>query len=231
MAQVSLGEAPSPRLSRINARMVMGLPDAPENIEWIREALEALQREDPRPDVDLGGIELRLDALEGRPLAGDLSPLLARLAALEARAVFDPDVLAKLWDAYGALAKRLNALEDMLAALAAQPKPDIVVRDPLDPEGWDSLDAAKAALEVLVTREAARRCGQAVSLYELMVRLDALGDARTPDEDYQLLQHHEWAKERQQVELARLTHNSVIRALADLGAALGYDWKSGWPEV
>lgn len=203
--------------------MVKGLPGTPEAVAWLRETFDALQRSDSRPDVDLGGVECRLAHLEGRALGErfDASAILGRLDALEKRTLFDPSAL---WDAIGALARRVALLEE-------RPPTFVMARDPLDPEGWDSLDAAKAALEVLVTQEAARRCGQAVSLYEFMVRLDALGDARTSDEDFQLLQHHEWAKERQQVELARLTHNCAIRGLADLGDALAYDWKSGWPEV
>jgi hypothetical protein len=205
--------APAP-LRRVDARMINGLPEpqSPEALAWMRDTLEALQAADPRPDVDLGGIEARLQDLE------------ARLTALEARP--EPD-LSALWEALALLRKRLDVVEE--GAFAPQPAP--AGRDALDPLSWSSLDAAKAGLEVLVTREAARRCGHAVELYELMVKLDALGDQRTEDEDLQLLQHHSWARERQAVELARLEHNQRIRRLDDLAAALTYPWRAHWPPL
>jgi hypothetical protein len=206
-------------LTRMDARMVMGLPGSEQSQAWLREALSALQASDPRADVDLNSIEERLIALEARRDA-DLSPVWEALGALGRRIA-----------ALEGLERRLAATEAALAELLAREPAPPAAMDPLDPNSWDSLTAAKSALEVLVTREAARRCGQAVSLYETMVRLDALGDARTPDEDLQLMQHHGWARERQVVELARLEHNSHIRALSDLGQAMAYDWKAGWPAV
>lgn len=198
-------------LNRVQAAMVSGLPEptSPEAIAWIREALEQLQSVDPRPDVDLGSIEERLRALEARSV--DLEPL---------------------WAALGKLADRLNALEDLgPVTVTIDTAAPAVALDPFDPLAWLDLESAKAALLVLITREAARRCGYAIELYEEMVGLDALGDARTPDQDLRLLQHAEWAKERQLVELARLKHNAAIRVLGDLPGARAYDWRNDWPEL
>lgn len=205
-------------LRHMDARMVKGLPDpqSAEGLEWLREALAALQRADPRADVDLGGIESRLALIE------------ARLASLEGK----PDAdLSGIWDALAALRKLIEALQPAQMVLPEIPAPVIITRDPLDPASWDSLEAAKAGLEVLVTREAARRCGHEVTLYEEMCRLDALGKRRTDDQNLQLMQHQGWAKERQAVELARLEHNQRIRKLGVLADALGYDWRANWPEV
>lgn len=227
------GREPPGSLRRMDARMVSGLPEpeSREAMDWLHDALAALQRADPRPDVDLSTIEERLLALEARPLPGD------------------PVDLHPIWDALGALAKRLNALEDeQRAALAriaalesasaqqvltdhsAIPQPQTIVMDPLDPASWSDVGAAKAALLVLVTREAARRCGHAVELYEEMVLLDAKGDDRSRDDDLRLLQHEGWAKERGQVEIARLTHNAAIARLESVESAARYPWQAGWPE-
>ena len=210
-------------MRKVDARMVKGLPE-PQSLEamdWVRETLAALQAREPGPDVDIAALGAALAAIE------------QRLAALEARplpAAPPPPVdLSDLWDAIGALARRLEALEARPAVEV--PAAQVITRDPLDPGSWDSLDAAKAALEVLVTREAARRCGHGVELYEQMVRLDALGDALSDDEFLLLKQHHGWARERQTVELARLEHNSRIRALDTLEAALAYDWRASWPAL
>lgn len=209
-------------LSRVSASMVSGLPEpqSQEARDWMRDALASLQREDPRPDVDLGTIEERLRAIEALPGAPDLSGV---------------------WEALGALASRLNAAEDGLAALVLRISaleglrmieaalPPVVTLDPLDPRNWSDVAAAKAALLVLVTREAALRCGHAVELYEEMTLLDAKGDARTRDDDLRLLQHESWAKERTSVELARLTHNAAIARLESVEDAARYDWRAGWP--
>lgn len=214
--------APKP-LRAIDASMILGLPDSPENQEWLREALDALQNADPRPDVDLGGIEGRLAALEGRPLA---SP---------------PVDLSDVWAALGALGTRVSSLEDentrlraeLAAALARQvltPAP-VLNLDPLDPMNWRDVPTAQAALMVLVTEEAARRCGQSVALYNEMVALDALGGLRSADEDLRLMQHQSWAKERVAVELARLTHNGRIAGLESVETAVRYNWREGWPEL
>lgn len=199
--------SPKP-LRAIDAAMILGLPDSPENLEWVRQAIAALQAQDPRPDVDLGGIEERLRALEARPGPGA-----------------DP------WDAIAALTKRVSSLEaELAAALARVPEPAPVLNlDPLDPANWRDVPTAQAALLVLVTEEAARRCGQSVTLYEEMVRLDALGPSRTADEDLRLLQHQGWAKERASVELARLAHNGRISRLESVEDAVAYPWRDNWP--
>lgn len=202
--------APKP-LRSIDAAMILGLPDDPANVEWVRQALAALQAQDPRPDVDLGGIEQRLAALEAAELHGSLDDL---------------------WNAFGALSRRVNLLEEELAALRAQPAaPAVINLDPLDPANWRDVPTAQAALMVLVTEEAARRCGQSVTLYNEMVELDALGAARTADQDLRLLQHQGWAKERAAVELARLSHNGRIARLESVEDAVAYPWKDGWPEL
>lgn len=213
------------RLRRVDARMVSGLPEpsSPEALDWVREALAELRAREPGAAIDLSGIAAQLAAIE------------ARLAAIEAKPDPAPVDLSGLWDAIAALRKRIETLESE-RLMAPPPAPEIppaqiITRDPLDPLSWDSLDAAKAGLEVLVTREAAKRCGQAVTLYEEMVRLDALGPARSDDEELQLLQQHFWARERQHVELARLEHNQRIRRLTALAEALTYDWRANWPEV
>ena len=218
--------APAPverKLSRVHASMVSGLPEptSPEAAAWLEQTLAALQEADPRPDVDLGSIEARLAALEGRPLASppfDPSGFLARLGALEAR-------LAALERA----AAIVPTAPPEPPPVPPTPEPVVIRIDPLDPAGWADLASAKAALTVMVTQEAAWRCGHPVELYEDMCRLDALGEARSRDEDLRLMQHEGWAKERQQVELARLTHNAAIRALESVENARRYDWRAGWP--
>lgn len=216
-------QPPGP-LQRMDARMVSGLPEpeSREAMDWLHDALAALQRQDDRPDVDLASIEDRLRALEARPLPGE------------------PVDLTDLWDAFGALSRRLNALEERVAAQEAAsasvqqvlaPADPPIVLDPLDPLAWIDLASAKAALMVLVTQAAARLCGHAIELYEEMVLLDARGDSRTKDEEIRLLQHASWAKERNLVELARLTHNSHIARLESVDKARQYDWTKGWPEL
>lgn len=219
---------PKAELRSIDARMVKGLPGSPEAIDWLEKTLAAMQVADPRPDVDLGSIEARLAALEARPEGAP------------------PTDLTALWEALGALAKRTSAIESDLAAALARlaaleacslepqvqpppaPPPNL---DPLDPANWSDIGSAKAALLVLITREAALRCGHKVELYEKMVRLDMLGDLRSADEDLQLLQQTGWARERQLVELARLTHNAAIGTLESVEDAARYDWRAGWPEL
>lgn len=220
--------APQPRETvRIDARMVKGLPGSEEAVAWLRETLAAMQKLDPRPDIDLGGVHDRLAALEARPIAAAspelatlarvLEEINARLAALEGRPHYEPADLSEI------LAR--------LAALEAREFSTTIVRDPLDPLSWEDVDSAKAALAVMVTREAARRCGHEVTLYEDMIRLDMLGDRRSFDEEFLFAQHAGWAQERQLVELARVTHNQAIRALTSLEQAVRYDWRSGWPDI
>lgn len=219
-------------LRRVDARMVKGLPGSVEAVEWLRKTLAAMQAADPRPDVDLGGIEGRLAKLEAGLAAieklpdlgwlkGALADLGDRLAALEARPVPAPVDLSDI----------LRRLADLESRDQAPTQIDITTRNPLDSSTWSDLDSAKAALLVLVTQEAAGRCGHEVTLYEQMLELDALGDARTYDQDLLWLQHQHWAKERQMVEMARIQHNQAIRVLPDLPAAVAYDWRVGWPEV
>lgn len=202
--------AARPGLTRVDAAMVSGLPspDSDAARAWLENALANLQKQDPRPDIDLGGIEERLRQLEARPVAGA-----------------DP------WDAIAALTKRVSSLEaELAAALARVPEPAPVLNlDPLDPANWRDVPTAQAALLVMVTEEAAKRCGQSVTLYEEMVRLDALGASRTADEDLRLMQHQGWAKERAAVELARLAHNGRISRLESVEDAVAYPWRDNWP--
>lgn len=213
-ARPAAPQRPARPLAHVDARMILGLPDDPANLEWLREAVAALQAQDPRPDVDLGSVE-------------------QRLAALEQRGWVPPHVAAEIWDAMGAVVRRVAQLEDFCASLDLTPPAPVVVTDPLDPAGWQDVAAAQAALTVLITREAARRSGSTVELYEEMVELDAKQRAglTSVDEDLLLLQHQGWARERQLVELARLGHAKAIRGLTSLPAAVRYDWQAGWPEV
>lgn len=227
-----MSAAAQKELRRVDARMVRGLPGSSEAVEWLKETLAAMQQADQRPDVDLGGVEGRLAALEEALAAlqrlpdlgwlqGALDDMSARLAALEARPIPEATDISDIM-------RRLAALESRDQPAS---KIDITTRNPLDHSTWSDLDSAKAALLVLVTQEAAARCGHEVTLYEQMLELDALGDARTYDQDLLWLQHQHWAQERQLVELARIQHNQAIRALPDLPAAVAYEWRVGWPEV
>lgn len=203
---------------KLDARMIHGLPDpadlAPtlETLEWMRVAMMAMAEKlgqpmaissavaEPGAPYDDAGVRMRLSALEARPAPIEPSPFDAS------------DILARL------------------AALEAREDPPAVIMDPLDPAGWSSLDDARAALMILVTREAARRVGHPVVLYERMVYIDALGPARTDDQNVELLQHHGWALERAQVESARQNHMSAIQGLASLDAARIYDVRANWPD-
>lgn len=202
---------------KLDARMIHGLPDpadlAPtlETLEWMRVAMMAMAEKLGQP--------IAITSVEAAPIVTyDDAEVRMRLAALEARTSpeplpFDPsDILARL------------------AALEAREDPPTVIMDPLDPAGWSSLDDARAALMILVTREAARRVGHPVVLYERMVYIDALGPARTDDQNVELLQHHGWALERAQVESARQNHMSAIQGLASLDAARIYDVRANWPD-
>lgn len=197
-------------MRRIDYRMVMGGPDSPEAIEWLRDALAAMQKADSRLDVDFGGIEERLQKLEARPEARltDLSGITDWLEALDAR---------------------IAALE---AREQKEPVDTTTLLDPLLPANWLSLEAAKAALITLVTREAARRTRHSVELYERMVTLDALVHAgkAVRDQELELMQHQEWAGLRAAVEGARQEHLSRIAALTSVMDARAYDVMHGWPD-
>lgn len=110
-----------------------------------------------------------------------------------------------------------------------------VMVDPLDPAHWASLEQAKSALLVLVKREAARRLGFTVTLYEQLVELETrVSQGRaTRDEELQLRQQHRWAEEGAAVEAAHQAHVSAIGALASLDGARGYAGHvgEGWPEL
>jgi hypothetical protein len=201
--------APDAKLRTVDASMIHGLPDpsSPESLDWIREALAALREGQGGPDMAW--------------LSDVIAEMQRRLDALEARPVPDPVDLSDIL-------RRLAELEARPIAIEAPPA---VAMDPLDPLSWVNLEDAKAALMVLITKEAARRVGHSVELYEDMVALDAKGADRTRDEELRLLQHQGWAKERSLVELARLTHNAAIRGLSVLSDARSYDWRIGWPLV
>ncbi len=200
-------------VARIDPRYVATLPDAAsaQAQQWLADALAAMQAADPRPDMDFGGVEARLAALEGRAaLAPDaLDDVVARLDALEAR-------VAAL-EARGAVFGGATSL----------------LLDPLTPQNWVSLEDAKAALVTFALREAARRMSHSVELYERMTYLDAIQgtDAMDADGALELMQHERWAEMRGDVERARQAHVAAIGALPSLDAARAYDVTRNWPEA
>ncbi len=118
----------------------------------------------------------------------------------------------------------------------AEPPPAVVVHiDPLDPAHWSSIEGARAALIVLVTRAAAARTGFGVTLYERMVELDArkASGRATRDEELELMQHESWSQLREGVEAARRAHIDRINALQSVEAARAYHPRvdQDWPET
>lgn len=198
--------SPPRPLRHVDAAMVLGLPDAPENLQWIRDALAALQQQDPRADVDFGGIEDRLRAIESK--LGEVD---------------------QLWGAFNALATRMQNLESAYP-LEGQVNTAAAALDPLEPANWRTVEVARAALMVKVTQEAARRLGYSVELYTEMVELDKKGARRNEQEDLLYMQHQGWAMERAEVELARLGHQMQIGKLESVEDAWRYPWQDGWPE-
>lgn len=158
-------------------------------------------------------------------IAAPPDPIFIPPASATAPAPFDP---TSIWEALGALAKRVALLEEAIANLPAP----AAAKDWDDPSGWASLEVAKTALMAMVTREAARRLGFSVTLYERMTFLDGRKAAGrlSDDQALELRQHNSWAEARASVELVRQNHNAEINKLTDLDSARAYNVGDGWPD-
>ena len=88
-----------------------------------------------------GGVFHYLMQNAPRPAAVDLSPLTARIAALEARPAADPEALASLRQSLSRADARFTALDSALAAVKAAPASSSAVATPAP-----NVDALKAAL-------------------------------------------------------------------------------------
>lgn len=110
--------------------------------------------------------------------------------------------------------------------VASAPLADPVIPPPAPP----TLEEARAALQLQLMEEAARRASQPVTLYQTVTRLAAIPESeRTPDQVLQLLQHASWASARDAVEAARAAKAAEIDALETIDAIAAYDVTAGWP--
>ncbi len=212
---------PAPR--QVQVRGVRGLMDilaalramSPEQRESLGFATEAdldLLRDDLLAAFEVrtqfleqrfAALERRVADLEARPTPPDLSDILNRLAAMEAR---------------GAAIQTRALVQETDFSLA---------EGDLDPGSWPSLAKAQKALTTLVRREHAARTTSRQRVLERVHELSQIV-SRSEDEEFELVGHRARVQEFGDLDAALGRKLDEVAALGDLEAGQTYDVTAGW---